>query len=214
MSLVWYLSCSLSFCFVHELFVFFVFFVSFSFYILGALSPTPIVDIIIYMIERKEREGEREYELEYGAPAVTTNNIILKFCEKEREGGFDKGGVAPIPQQGILDLLGYFFGGLFGFLFDICAPLFGAYSQAVIGLYGGLLAGLSTAFLSTVIGLFGGLNGYAIAPHTGAHTKHNDNFIGNDNETPTTGVTVTICNGFINGLSCPRAGGTIITIIG
>ena len=65
------------------------------------MSPTPITDIIIDIIETKEREGEREYESEYGAAAAaTTKSVLLKFYEKEREGGFDKG-AAPIPQYWI-----------------------------------------------------------------------------------------------------------------
>ena len=180
----------LYFIFVHELLVFLFFLVSFC--TPGALSLAPNTII-------KREEGEVEYNK--GTPEPTPlPNIINNYFEKE-EREVERKGIINICVCGLLIM------GCIGYLF---VPPGGGYVTLVCGLFATPIA----AFIGLIGGLFGGLNGYIFAPIFGACTTHNKGLIGNFFQAPTTGAIVTIFIGYINGLSCPRAGRTTITIIG
>ena len=210
----------------------------------GVLAPNTTNFNYDNCYEREEKEIEIK-GFEYGTDVpIITHNIILKYFEKEGEGGFSKGAHEPAPA--ITTGMGYD-SGLFGHiietpdgvlhtthtsfiegLFDgLFAPGIGVYFMTVCGFVAARIA----AVLSIFNGLFGGLFGDTIAPHTGAHTTRNEEFIGSDIEAPggayathnngliggLIAVQMAVClrtfNDFIKRLSCSHSGGTITTII-
>ena len=100
-----------------------------------------------------------------------------------------------------------------------------------IGIYFILVCSFVAAFLSSIIGLISGLSRYENVPALGACTTHNNYMNGIDNGPRGGAATITILGvlnglmdvlfeglftpgiGLINGLSCPRGGGTTITIM-